>query len=79
MSTSVKEISTLALGLPARSRALLADLLLDSLDEGTAESNEAAWVKLAHQRDKEMATGGVEGKTHEQIIAAAHRKLKCSR
>ena len=78
MSTNVKEISTLVLGLPVRSRALLADLLLDSLDEGTAEANEHAWIEVARQRDREITAGRVDGKTHEQVMGAARKALRCA-
>jgi hypothetical protein len=78
MNTTVHEISTLVLGLPVRSRALLADLLLDSLDEGTADANENAWLELARQRDKEITAGRVECKSHTQIMIAARKALQCS-
>lgn len=79
MSANIKEISTLALGLPVRSRALLADLLLDSLDEGSAEAHENAWMETALRRDQEISAGASEGKTHAQIVAAARQAIQCKR
>lgn len=78
MSANVKEISTLVLGLPVRSRALLADLLLDSLDEGTAEANEQAWIEVARQRDRDITAGRVSCKSHAQVMTAARKALRCA-
>jgi hypothetical protein len=79
MSVSVKELSSLALGLPTRSRAMLADLLLDSLDEGATETYEAAWLELARQRDVELADGSGGKKSHDEIMAAAREAVRCAR
>ncbi|MCY3023240.1 MAG: addiction module protein [Planctomycetota bacterium] len=76
---SVKEISIMALKLPVRSRALLADLLLDSLDEGSADANEKAWVELAKRRDDEISKGRVACKTHTEVMKAARAALRCVR
>ncbi|OGV65759.1 MAG: hypothetical protein A3K19_25720 [Lentisphaerae bacterium RIFOXYB12_FULL_65_16] len=79
MSVSVKELSSLALGLPTRSRAILADLLLDSLDEGATETYEAAWLELARQRDAELTDGSGRTKSHEEIMTAAREAVRCAR
>lgn len=76
---SVKEISVQALKLPARSRALLADLLLDSLDECSAEANERAWLALARKRDADITKRRVSCKTHTEIMKAAREALRCAR
>ncbi|MCC5850886.1 MAG: addiction module protein [Verrucomicrobia bacterium] len=68
----------MALGLPTRSRALLADLLLDSLDEGSLESNEAAWFELAKRRDAELDKGTVGTKNHAEVMAAAREAVRCA-
>lgn len=77
MTASVKEISTMALGLPLRSRALLADMLLDSLDETVAGANETAWLEVARRRDQEIADGRVRCRTHDQVMTAARKSLRC--
>ena len=76
---SGREISIKALKLPARSRALLADMLLDSLDEDSAETNEEAWIKLAKKRDEDISKGRVTCKTHTELMKAAREALRCSR
>ena len=79
MSFNVREISGEALRLPTRSRAMLANLLLDSLDEGETGTYETAWLELARQRDDELGRGSVEGLSHESIMKSARETLKCSR
>jgi hypothetical protein len=79
MSFNVREISGEALRLPTRSRAMLADLLLDSLDEGETGTYETAWLELARQRDDELSRGSVEGQSHERIMKSAREALTCSR
>jgi len=79
MSISVRELSGLALGLPERSRAMLADLLLDSLDEGTPESYETAWLELAKQRDAQLSDGSAQSRTHREVMASAREAARCAR
>jgi putative addiction module component (TIGR02574 family) len=46
-----------AMKLPPAERALLADALLHSLDDESAQTNEAAWGKLAEERYAEYKAG----------------------
>ena len=79
MSHNIKDISSLALKLPRRSRALLADLLLDSLEEGPVESYEEDWLKVARARDAELTEGTVQTINHEELMDAARKAIKCSK
>lgn len=79
MSISVRELLGLALGLPERSRAMLADLLLDSLDEGSPESYETAWLELAKQRDAQLCAGSAPSRSHEDVMVAAREAVRCAR
>lgn len=79
MEQSVKDISSLALKLSRRSRALLADLLLDSLEEGRVESYEEDWLEVARARDAELTEGTVEPMKHEEVMDAAREAIKCSK
>ncbi len=78
MNVTIRELSGLALGLPTRSRAILADLLLDSLDDGSPESYDTAWLELAKRRDAELdkETAGV--KNHSDVMAAAREAVRCA-
>lgn len=79
MNISIRELSGLALGLPERSRAMLADLLLDSLDEGTPDSYDTAWLELARQRDEQLSAGSAQSKSHGDVMAAAREAVRCAR
>lgn len=79
MTISVKDLSSMVLDLPTRSRAMLADLLLDSLDEGSSESYETAWLELARRRDAEMSEGAAATMSHEEVMASARKAVKCAR
>ncbi len=79
MDKNVKDITSSALKLPRRSRALIADLLLDSLEEGAAESYEAEWLEVARNRDSEITEGTIESTSHEKIMAEAREALRCSK
>lgn len=79
MTTNVKELSRLALGLPERSRAMLADLLLDSLDEGSVESYDEAWLEVAAKRDGELENGSARPVDHREIVESARRAVRCAR
>jgi len=75
MSSSLEEISRLALALPERSRAQLAERLLASLGEGTTASHEAAWLALAKQRNAELEAGTASTRTLGEIMASAREAL----
>jgi hypothetical protein len=79
MSVSVRELSSLALGLPERSRAMLADLLLDSLDDGAPESYDVAWLELAKQRDAQLSDGSAQSRSHGEVMASAREAVRCAR
>ncbi len=63
MSPAIQHLATEALSLEEESRAELASILLRSLDETspTDEGIERGWLKEADRRDRELASGAVEG------------------
>ena len=79
MNESINQITSRILTLPRRSRALLADLLLDSLDDGPTITNEDAWLELAKKRDKEISDGTMSYKTHEEVLHSAREAIRCSK
>ena len=52
MPTTVEKIALELLGLPVGSRALLAEKLIESLDEKQGEDIEALWIKEAKRRSR---------------------------
>jgi hypothetical protein len=68
MSTEMERLTIELLGLPASSRALLAEQLLASLDEPKTPEVSRKWLDLAQQRAAEMASGKVRGIPAEQVL-----------
>ena len=79
MDINVKEITVSALKLPRRSRALIADVLLDSLEEDAAESYQEEWLEVARNRDTEMAEGATASIDHDQVVSAVRKAVRCSK
>jgi len=76
MSTTVEKMALELLGLPAKSRALLAEKLIESLDEKQDKDVEALWIKEAKRRSREIKSGKVKCKQAKEIIRDARLKLK---
>ncbi|MBI5605996.1 MAG: addiction module protein [Deltaproteobacteria bacterium] len=57
MATSVDELTTKAMALPGEARALLAERLVESLDE---ESVSGIWLTEAKKRRDEVRSGQVK-------------------
>lgn len=66
-----------AMALPLSDRVSLAQALWESIDAGLPNSNEGAVVVEAIRRDKELSSGDVTGRTHEEVMEAARRALEC--
>ncbi len=76
MPLSVKEIAIELLSLPVKSRALLAEKLIESLDEKTDEGAEALWIKEARKRSRQIKSGSVRCKPAKEVLKQARMKLK---
>ncbi len=66
-----------AMALPLSERVSLAQALWESIDAGLPDADERAAVAEAIRRDQELSSGGVAGRTHEEVMQAARRSLKC--
>lgn len=76
MSATVEKIAIDLLGLPAESRALLAEKLIESLDEKQDKDVESLWIKEARRRSKEIKSGKVKCKHAKDVLREAYLKLK---
>ncbi len=74
---TIEELIAGAMALPLAARVSLAPVLWQSIDAGLRDTDERAAVKEAIQRDKELSSGKVTGRTHEEVMQAARRALKC--
>ena len=77
---SAEQLTEQLLALPLPERVALAQALWESIDEVRDEDaveQERAAVEQARNRDADLASGVVAGRTHEQVMEAARRVLEC--
>jgi len=73
---STEQLIADAMALPLSERVSLAQALWESIDAGLPEANEHSAVAEAIRRDKELSSGLVAGRTHEEVMEAARRALE---
>lgn len=74
---TTEELIADAMALPLAERVLLAQALWESINAGLPDTDERAAVTEAVQRDEELSSGKVTGRTHEEVMQAARRALEC--
>jgi putative addiction module component (TIGR02574 family) len=72
-----EELTTRALALPAKSRAELAELLIQSLEGEDDKDLKAAWLAEIHRRNQEIRAGASVTKPSEQTLREAREHLRC--
>jgi putative addiction module component (TIGR02574 family) len=72
---STRQITTDAMALPLSERVSLAQSLWESIDAGLPECDERTAITDAVRRVKEMSSGRVTGRTHEEVMGAARRAI----
>lgn len=75
MADPLDRIALELLGLPARTRAVLASRLIASLDEGAEEDCEELWLSLAQRRLEEFRSGKVVPRDSEDVLREARSLL----
>ncbi|RJP59651.1 MAG: addiction module component [Deltaproteobacteria bacterium] len=75
--TEFEEVSTKAMALPAGSRAELAEILIQSLEEKEDEEVKSAWLAEICRRDQEIRAGTSVTKPSDQVLREAREKLRC--
>ena len=73
----LEELTTRALALPAKSRAELAELLIQSLAEADDKDLKAAWLVEIHRRDQEIRAGASVTKPADQVLREAREHVRC--
>ena len=76
MPHRLDEVEKQALALPEKDRAILAERLLASLDEGEEEGVEEAWAAVAERRYRELREGKVQGRPASEVIDRTRRSLR---
>ena len=74
---STEKLIADAMALPLAERVSLAQALWASIDAGLPETDAGAAVAEALQRDEELSSGKVTGRTHEEVMRVARRALEC--
>jgi putative addiction module component (TIGR02574 family) len=74
---STEQLIAEAMALPLAERVSLAQALWESIDAGLPDTDELAAIHEAVQRDEELSSGKVAGRTQEEVMQAARRALEC--
>ncbi len=74
---STQQLTTEAMALPLAERVMLAQTLWESIHAEHVATDEHDAVKEAIYRDQELSSGAVIGRTHEEVMQAARRAIKC--
>jgi hypothetical protein len=75
MST-IAELTAEALSFPSKSRAILADVLLDSLNDTEVKNYDEVWLAEAKRRDREITENKVSCKTHSEVLERARKIIR---
>jgi putative addiction module component (TIGR02574 family) len=75
-SSSLDEILRAALDLPPESRARLASVLLESLDDSEQTEMDAAWSEEIERRIRDIDKGRVELIPGEEVLAKLRSRFK---
>lgn len=76
MSSSYEELFEAVLALPAGSRAMLAEHLLESLDDPDQKTRDAIWAQQAERRAAEIETGRVAALPGDEVMKDLRSRLK---
>jgi putative addiction module component (TIGR02574 family) len=72
---SRQQLSNEAMALPLAERAVLAQQLWASLDDGLSTPDEQSVMAEVLRRDADLTSGTVSGRTHQEVMAAARRAI----
>lgn len=71
----LEELEAAALQLEPRSRARLAELLLDSLDNLAPEENARLWTEEAQRRDEALSVGSLSERPADDVFRDVRSRL----
>jgi hypothetical protein len=72
---TVEELKTAALGLDPKTRAQLAEFLLESLDNLTPEENARIWAHEAQRRAEALDAGTLSSRPADTVFRDARARL----
>lgn len=74
----IEELEAEVLRLDTRSRARLAEKLLESLEDLSEEENARLWIERARRRDVEMDRSPDTGRSADEVFREAIKRLRKS-
>lgn len=74
---STQELTNAAMALPILDQVSLAQALWQNIDTSLEDTEPCEAVREAIQRDQELSSGKVIGRTHEEVMQAARRAIRC--
>ena len=74
---STDQLTTEAMALPLAERVSLAQALWQSINAGLPDSDQPSAVAEAIQRDQELSSGKVAGRSQDEVMQAARRATGC--
>jgi hypothetical protein len=75
---TTQQITLEAMELPLHERVSLAQALWQSIEIGLVDSEEQNAFREAMDRDQEMTSGVVQGRSHEEVMIHARRSIGCA-
>lgn len=76
--SELDELTAKAVALPARSRAELAEILIQSLEDEDGDAIKAAWLVEIRRRDQEIRAGASVTRPADDILKEAREHLRCA-
>lgn len=77
MMSEFEKVIAEALALPHESRAELAEILIQSLEEKEDEEIRSAWLAEIRRRDQEIRAGASVTKPASLVLKEAREQLRC--
>ena len=74
----LEDLTARAVALPARSRAELAEILIQSLEEMDSEAIKATWLVEIRRRDHEIRAGAAVTRPADEVLREAREHLRCA-
>jgi len=77
--TEFEELTAKAMLLPVASRAELAEILIQSLEEKDDPQIKSVWVAEIRRRDQQIRAGERVTRPAEEVLKEAREQLRCMR
>jgi len=77
--SELEELTTKAMSLPPASRAELAEILIQSLEEKDDPEIKSAWVAEIRRRDQQIRSGDKVTRPAADVLREAREQLRCMR